>query len=200
MKSLPLTAYQRHVRAWESCTRCELHEHRHKVVLFKGRLPCDVLFVGEAPGVSENTIGKPFVGPAGKLLDMIIHNATNHLEIPPRMAFTNLIACIPLDEEGAKKTVTPPFEAIEACGPRVQEAIDLARPKLVVFVGQLAESWLDPKVKGVAKIPKGCAVERIDHPAYILRQNVANQGLMAQTAEVRFRNAVDEMIEKNKLV
>jgi uracil-DNA glycosylase len=62
------------------------------VVLCRGRLPCDVLFVGEAPGVSEDVLGRPFVGPAGKLLDTIVERA---LDGQYDCAMTNLVACIP---------------------------------------------------------------------------------------------------------
>jgi uracil-DNA glycosylase len=46
-----------------------------KVVLARGTLPCDVLFIGEGPGVSEDVTGRPFVGPAGSLLDHIVNTA-----------------------------------------------------------------------------------------------------------------------------
>ncbi len=195
MKSLPLTPYQKHVRDWKDCTRCDLHKNRYRTVLYKGKLPCDVLFIGEAPGVSENTTGKPFTGRAGHLLDQIIHNATNHMNEPPRMGFMNLLACIPFDDEGQKKVKEPPPESIEACAPRVQELVDMACPKVVIFVGAVAEAWLDPKYATNVTMPKAL-YERIDHPAYILRQNIAQQGLLAQMAEVRVRNLIEDMLMK----
>ncbi len=66
------TKLDQHIADWESCTRCPLHTTRRWVVLGRGTLPCDVLFVGEAPGNSENDIGKPFIGQAGKILDSLI--------------------------------------------------------------------------------------------------------------------------------
>lgn len=57
---------------WKGCTLCSLHEGRANVVLCRGVLPCDVLVVGEAPGHSENVLGEPFVGPAGRVLDHIL--------------------------------------------------------------------------------------------------------------------------------
>jgi len=96
--------WERHVRKWEDCQKCELAERRKNVVLFRGKVPNDVLFIGEAPGVVEDKFGKPFKGPAGLLLDDMISKAIE--EVPAaksyKMGFTNMISCIPLDEEGHK--------------------------------------------------------------------------------------------------
>ena len=87
-----MTPYQRHREKWKGCERCSLYRGRRSVVLCRGKLPCDVLFVGEAPGVSEDVLGRPFVGPAGKLLDEIVERA---LDGQYDYAITNLVACIP---------------------------------------------------------------------------------------------------------
>lgn len=52
--------YQLHVNRWKDCELCSLCEGRKRVVLSRGTVPADVLFIGEAPWVSEDTIGKPF--------------------------------------------------------------------------------------------------------------------------------------------
>lgn len=70
-----MISFQEHRRKWNDCQRCRLCEGRTNVVLARGRVPCDVLFIGEAPGVSEDILNKPFVGPAGKLLDSIVEKA-----------------------------------------------------------------------------------------------------------------------------
>jgi uracil-DNA glycosylase len=69
------TLWSAHVDDWKDCTRCPLHTVRSNVVLARGSIPCDILFVGEAPGRSEDALGKPFVGPAGILLDEMIEDA-----------------------------------------------------------------------------------------------------------------------------
>ena len=51
--------YMKHKEKWINCTRCELCENRKKVCLLRGKVPCDMLFVGEAPGpriTAESTI------------------------------------------------------------------------------------------------------------------------------------------------
>lgn len=96
----PVSRWKRHKLKWSKCRECELCETRKQVVLASGSLPCDVLFVGEAPGVSENNLGTPFIGPAGKLLRAQIEAAG--MTGSYKTAFTNLIACIPLGPDGRK--------------------------------------------------------------------------------------------------
>ena len=57
-----------------SCTNCKLCETRTKAVPGKGNFDADVIFVGEAPGRNEDIHGEPFVGAAGKRLDMILED------------------------------------------------------------------------------------------------------------------------------
>src|SRR6185369_7570328 len=57
------------------CTRCRLHEGRQHVVFGEGNPAAQVMFVGEAPGATEDQTGRPFVGAAGQLLDKIITGA-----------------------------------------------------------------------------------------------------------------------------
>ena len=131
------TPWVRHKDEWNDCERCVLFFTRRRTVLFRGTLPCDVLFVGEAPGRSEDVLGIPFVGPAGQLLDRMIHNAglDDH-----RLGFTNLVACIPLDSSG-DKTADPPEESLEACSPRVDEIGRMSKAQVVVLVGKLSEAY-----------------------------------------------------------
>lgn len=175
-----MTPYQQHKRYWSGCERCCLCEHRKKVVLCRGRLPCDVLFIGEAPGMSEDVIGRPFVGPAGKLLDAIAEEALGDRS----RAFTNLVACIPKDGE-LVKTGEPPKESIEACAPRLLELIEMANPKLFVAVGVLAGKWL-PKI--YKELPVDRTIQ-IVHPAAILRAEPVQQGILVQRAIVSLSNA-----------
>ena len=56
------------------CTKCELSATRNNAVPGKGNYKSDVIFVGEAPGRNEDMYGEPFVGAAGKRLDMILEN------------------------------------------------------------------------------------------------------------------------------
>lgn len=189
--SKPQTKYQQHVAKWSNCTACSLHQTRTKVVLVRGTLPCQILFVGEAPGKSEDILGKPFVGPAGMLLNQILSHAVGTLTY----ALTNLVSCIPYDPIRKTKTEEPSTDAIQACAERLQELVDLASPQLVVLVGALAASYLNPKYRNRTKLPSGVPVVEIDHPAYILRLNYAQQGLAIQRAVVTLQNKIDLVFE-----
>lgn len=186
MKSL----YQVHAEKWKDCRRCELAAGRQRVVLARGAVPCDVLFVGEAPGQSEDVLGRPFVGPAGHLLDYVVGRGLPHTF---RAAFTNLVACIPLGDDG-EKVAEPADDSIRACAPRLQELVKIASPRLIVCVGKLAETWLTPGMRDsidVGAVPRVA----IQHPAFILRANDAARGLLIQKAVVTLRNAVEDHLQ-----
>lgn len=84
--------YLAHRRKWKNCQKCPLCRSRGKIVLARGKIPSPLLLVGESPGESENVIGRPFIGPAGKLLDRILKVAVDGRV---DYAITNLVACIP---------------------------------------------------------------------------------------------------------
>lgn len=207
-----MTLWQFHVDKWNSCTICPLSQGRSRVVLGKGKVPCDVLFVGEAPGESEDAIGIPFIGPAGKVLDRIIANAGILTRSPPlRCAFTNLVCCIPRSEVDGSKTSQPLPEHIKACSQRLQEFVYLAAPNLIVCIGVVAQQWLDPTDRYRFRIKVGDESNRerinsleddsipsisfvsIIHPAAILRANVAQQGFLEQRAVIQLADAVEEV-------
>lgn len=184
------TRYSLHVDRWNDCTACALHRDRKSVVLCRGVLPADVLFVGEAPGKAEDSIGEPFVGPAGQLLDEIVSRACTNGE---RIAFTNLIACIPWDEEEDGKLAEPPDFAIEACSLRLAEFIEIANPSLIVCVGRHAADWLTPGYRWSIPLHRRIPLCKIQHPAYLLRLNTIQRNLGVQRAVVQVRTALAEM-------
>lgn len=211
--------YSLHVENWSDCRACELHLWRRNVVLARGALPCDVLFVGEAPGKSEDAVGAPFVGPAGQLLDAIVAGALGSLGLCPlcrgtleggasgvfcprgheiadaadaarvRVAFTNLIACIPLDPGGDGKPTEPPADAVKACSARLREFAALAAPRLLVQVGKRARDWLTPGFKHSIPLSTGIARCEIQHPSYLLRLNDIQRDLGIRRARVVIRAA-----------
>lgn len=188
-----MTPWQAFVAKWKDCRRCALAQGRSTVVLARGKLPCHALFVGEAPGRSEDDLGEAFVGAAGHLLDAWIDRAGwngGAAHPPVRCAFTNLCCCIPLDEDG-EKVAEPPEDAVKACAPRLREFVALARPQLVICVGLLASKYVRRKLAGVnvGDVP----LVDIVHPAAVLRANVAQQSLMERRAVVTLANAGEKL-------
>lgn len=128
---------------WGECERCALSKSRRSIVLARGTVPCDVLFIGEAPGESEDVLGEPFVGPAGHLLDTIWVEALDAHGDEPSWAMTNVLACMPrIPGDGwTEKYVTGddiPTEYIEACSERLNDFVHLCDPKIIVLVGKLS--------------------------------------------------------------
>lgn len=178
-----------HIHAWTNCTRCDLHLHRRQVVHCRGHIPCDVMFVGEAPGASEDSLGTPFEGPAGQLLNFILKQAFSQR---PELKFgiANVVGCIP-DKSGENHA--PPEEAIIACKPRIEGLIVLANPKLVIAVGTIARDLLKPGFKRSIKLPQSVGLSAITHPAAILRSSIVSRNLDIQREIVRVRNALKEV-------
>lgn len=179
-----LTPWQKHVDKWKDCECCHLYTSRTQVVLARGEVPCQVCFVGEGPGVSEDALGQPFIGNAGKLLDSMVAEAMEAAEIKSlRASFTNLVACIPRDVTHG--VIAPPAESVSACHDRLSEFIhSVAKPKIVVAVGTDAKGWLS-KTHDLA----GMAFESIDHPSFILRSSHAMRGHLIQRAVIILRDA-----------
>lgn len=188
-----MTRWQQFLDTWKECTKCPLHQTRKSVVLARGSLPCDILFIGEAPGESEDVCGVPFIGPAGKLLDQIVTASLRGRAL--RCAFTNLIACIPRDPINLTKYTEPPEESIEACTPRLQEFVEIANPKLLVAVGTTAKDFLEPGFKWSISFHKPLPCVDIYHPSYILRINTAQRTLASQRCIVAISQAIDKVFK-----
>jgi uracil-DNA glycosylase len=142
--------YADHVNSWKDCTLCPLCRTRRRTVFRRGRIPADILFIGEAPGPGEDSLGRPFVGPAGHVLDIILEKAIQgfHGQMgmdrseprpDPTYCLTNAVLCYPgRDEKGTIKA--PGREAIKACNPRLVEFVKLVNPRFIVRLGNVAKS------------------------------------------------------------
>ncbi len=155
MPKSPISPYKAHKKEWENCTRCDLCKKRKQVVFMRGTIPCDVLFVGEAPGKVEDMMGKPFVAPSGNLLERMIECAKKSSKVQFTYAICNSVGCFP-DES------PPPIHAEKACNPKLLKEIELADPKLIVTLGKVSTSLL----ADVIKTRHMCCLY---HPASLLR-------------------------------
>lgn len=153
-------AWTHHKNKWNGCTECPLHSGTSKKVLMKGELPCDVLFIGEAPDILESVIGTPFSNPAGKVMDILIDDTKEKFTY----AFTNVIACPSTGAEGESRPPTN-FEA-EKCSPRLYDVLMMARPKGVVLLGRSAQSFA---VSSLEKYKYPYKHLNLSHPSHIMR-------------------------------
>jgi DNA polymerase len=155
-------------------------------VFYRGQCPCDVLFIGEAPGKDENLSGTPFIGRSGALLDGIIEEVGQDFSY----GIQNILACIPLDKDkhtGKVGVRAPTAAEAEACNPRFVETIIRAEPTLIVLLGKTAKKYL--------KLPKYLSyteVLELQHPAYMLRKG-GKSSLEYKRAILYLRNKLEEL-------
>lgn len=175
-----------HKKDFKDCSSCPLHEFRRRIVLAKGKVPADIVFIGEAPSMSDDALGTPFSGPAGILLDQIVEDVVSQSDdfTELRMAYTNLLGCIPREGRGQGKVKQPAKEHIQACYPRLQDFIDLCNPKLIVCVGKIVE-------KTVSTLFIEHEAITITHPAVILRADVARKDYMIHQTVVELADELE---------
>lgn len=110
-----------------NCTKCDLYLNRTNAVPGEGALDSRLLFIGEAPGKSEDLKGRPFVGRAGSVLDGILEEAG----IPRNSIFiTNIVKCRP------PKNRVPKRIEIESCRDYLIKQIEIIDPDLIIAMGQ----------------------------------------------------------------
>lgn len=110
-----------------ACIRCPLHKSRTKAVPGEGNPRARVMFIGEAPGRSEDLQGRPFVGAAGKLLtELLISIGLSREEV----FITNVVKCRPPSNRD------PRPEEIEACLPYLRRQMKAIDPDIVVALGR----------------------------------------------------------------
>jgi uracil-DNA glycosylase len=170
----PFNNYAAFKDHWKDCEDCDLCNTRRRVVLARGKLPAEVMFIGEAPGENEDVFGKPFVGPAGKSLDVMIKETFRQRGSKFTYVITNLVACIPRKvatdnaDEIAQSIRQPKPAEIKACSTRLIQFIHMARPCVFVAVGSISAKHL-PKFlpENYAETP----IVSIIHPAAIMRMH-----------------------------
>src|SRR4029078_1263594 len=111
------------------CTRCPLHLRRTNVVHTEGNRKARLMFVGEAPGADEDMQSRPFVGRAGQLLTKIIEAIGLKRE---EVLIGNVNRCRPPGNR------PPTFEEASMCKPFLEREIAVARPEVIVVLGNTA--------------------------------------------------------------
>ena len=160
--------------AVSECTRCGLCHGRAHTVFGVGDGRAKWLFIGEGPGQSEDQVGEPFVGPAGKLLDNML--AAIGVKRGENAYIANIVKCRPTNDEGHDRS--PSAEEIAACLPYLQRQIALIQPTVLVALGKTAAlsllaldpSTLVASLRGTIHRYAGLPLVVTYHPAYLLRK------------------------------
>ncbi|NOZ02699.1 MAG: uracil-DNA glycosylase [Deltaproteobacteria bacterium] len=125
------------------CGGCDLARGRTQTVFGEGAAGCGVMFIGEAPGAEEDATGRPFVGPAGQLLDRMIKAMNLTRE---ECYIANVVKCRP------PGNVTPNPTQTEACMPYLRRQIELIAPEIIVALGRVAANALTGRVEAIARL------------------------------------------------
>jgi uracil-DNA glycosylase family protein len=156
------------------CTRCDLYRHATQVVPGEGPLDARVLFVGEQPGNDEDLRGRPFVGPAGRVLNRAIADAGLQ---DVKTFVTNAVKHFKFEERGKRRLhKRPNAYEIDRCRWWLDQEINLVRPDLIVALGATAARGVLGRTVSIGKIrgeilprPDGGSVLVTIHPSYLLR-------------------------------
>jgi DNA polymerase len=113
-----------------ACVKCPLHQSRTHAVPGEGPVPAEVFFIGEAPGAKEDQLGRPFVGPSGRLLNEMLDSAGLSR---PEVYITSCVKCRPPNNR------TPHTNELNICQATwLNEQIDLVDPPIIVLLGKVA--------------------------------------------------------------
>ena len=156
------------------CTRCDLCRYATQTVFGEGPATADVMFIGEQPGDQEDLTGKPFVGPAGRLLDAMLEEANIDRD---RYYVTNAVKHFKFVPRGKRRLhQRPNAHEIERCKWWLNIERDLVRPKMIVALGATAAQAVTGNGQGILKrrgqieaLADGTPVFVTIHPSAVLR-------------------------------
>ena len=148
------------------CPRCRLAETRTRVVFGEGSATAELMVVGEAPGENEDRQGRPFVGKAGKLLDLLLMTVGFPRE---SVYICNVLKCRPPGNRN------PLPDEVETCSPYLLRQVELVAPKVIVAFGAFAAQTLlgtdvnIGRLRGKIHAYQGIPLVPTYHPAALLR-------------------------------
>jgi uracil-DNA glycosylase len=157
------------------CKACDLWKTGTQTVFGEGTRNAEIVFVGEQPGDKEDLAGRPFVGPAGRVLDEALEAAG----IDRKLAYvTNAVKHFKWEPRGKRRIhAKPNLAELTACRPWLDAELAVVKPKVLVALGATAAQALLGRQFRVTK-QRGVAVESdlapyviaTVHPSSILRQ------------------------------
>jgi len=161
--------------AAKDCEACRLYKHATQTVFGEGPKSAHLMLVGEQPGDYEDVAGKPFVGPAGKIMDKALEDAGIDRK---KVYVTNAVKHFKWEPRGKRRLHKKPnSREIAACRPWLEAEVRLVRPHLVVAMGATAaQTIFGPTFRVTRERGKilssklGPRVLATVHPSSLLRQ------------------------------
>jgi len=118
------------------CTGCDLYKCATQTVFGEGAGRASIILVGEQPGDQEDLVGRPFVGPAGKILDKALAEAGI---VRRDLYVTNAVKHFKWEPQGKRrKHKKPTATEIAACRPWLEAEIEVVKPRVIVCLGVTA--------------------------------------------------------------
>jgi uracil-DNA glycosylase len=161
--------------AVQGCRRCPLYEQATQAVFGEGPEHAQVMFVGEQPGDQEDLAGRPFVGPAGQVLDDVIEKVGIDRK---KVYVTNAVKHFKFEPRGKRRIhQRPDGGEVQACKFWLNLEVEYVKPKVIVALGATAAQSLLGKASVTISKMRGQPIEMADgtvlfitnHPSYLLR-------------------------------
>jgi uracil-DNA glycosylase len=162
-------------QAANGCTACPLYKNATQTVFGEGPKDAKLMLVGEQPGDQEDLSGKPFIGPAGQLLDRALEDAGIDRNA---VYVTNTVKHFKWEPRGKRRIhQKPSSHDIAACRPWLEAELRIVRPGVLVCLGSTAAQALfgpsfrvTPERGKVLGSPLAARVVTTVHPSSLLRQ------------------------------
>lgn len=161
---------------WGDCARCPLHQSRVHLVKYGGSATATIALIGEGPSASDDILGEPIVGKAGRYLEskQLAPNGLKRSDIH----IMNIICCRPVDPNGLNRA--PAREEISSCHPRLFHQLRIVNPRVAVLIGDKALKVFFPKSAKISQ-ERGAAAfmtheefpgikfVTVFHPSYLMQ-------------------------------
>lgn len=150
----------------KNCQKCKLCKTRQNIVFGVGNKNATIMFIGEGPGADEDRLGEPFVGRAGKLMNMAFKMVGINRE---DVYIANIVKCRPPQNRN------PEDDEANACLDYLRNQVILVKPKIIVLLGSVALKNILGKEHGITASrgkwieKKGILYMSTWHPAALLR-------------------------------
>ena len=167
-----------------NCKKCKLCTNRNNIVFGQGNKNADIMFIGEGPGADEDMQGLPFVGKAGKLMNMAFEGlGINRSEV----YIANIVKCRPPSNR------VPEQDEAMACLNYLRNQVILVKPKIIVLLGStalkniLGQEYSITASRGKWIEKKGILYMPTWHPAALLRD---------ENKKIEFWNDLKEVVKR----
>lgn len=177
------------------CQDCALARQRTRVVPGEGPENARILFIGEAPGWHEDQQGRPFVGPAGQLLDSLLASAGLRRN---QVYICNVIKCRPPGNRD------PMPSEMEACRKWLDLQLQVIAPRMIVTLGRYSMARYFPgeaisKIHGTARKRDGIVTVAMYHPAAALHQQSLRKTIEADMKKLpQFMAEMDGLADEEQ--